>query len=202
MRKVGLALVGSVVLVLIGILTEAVGGSIPSQIKSPWVAWPLLIAAVVLGCILTYVEVRERNSIEPPRRPVWNVRAKNPHFIGREELLRDLHRSLRKSAASIVHSLRGMGGVGKTSLAIEYTHRFARKYRIVWWINAEHPGLIPGQFVKLAAALHLPVGQDPEDAIDACGPRSGPPPTGCWSLTMPSSPGTSSPTSPEAPATS
>lgn len=158
MRKVSLALVSALVLVSIGILTEAVGDSIPRQIKSPWVGWPLLIAAVALGCIL---KVRERNSNEPPRRPVWNVRAPNPHFIGREELLRDLHRSLRKSAASIVHSLRGMGGVGKTSLAIEYAHRFAREYRIVWWLNAEHPGLIPGQFVKLAAALRLPVGQDP-----------------------------------------
>ncbi len=61
MRKVSLALVGALVLVSIGILTEAVGDSIPSQIKSPWVGWPLLIAAVVLGCILTYVDVRERS---------------------------------------------------------------------------------------------------------------------------------------------
>jgi tetratricopeptide (TPR) repeat protein len=43
--------------------------------------------------------------------------------------------------------------VGKTQLAIEYAHRFASAYDLVWWIAAEQAWLIGGQFAELAAEL-------------------------------------------------
>ena len=53
----------------------------------------------------------------------------------------------------MVQALEGMGGVGKTQLAIEYAHQFAGTYDLAWWVNAEQAGLIGEQFAALGAEL-------------------------------------------------
>jgi tetratricopeptide (TPR) repeat protein len=69
-----------------------------------------------------------------PRAPIGN-------FVGREKELRDLARSLTPGSGSLVGvhaAVTGMGGVGKTQLAIEYAHRYGRRYPGgVFWINLE-----------------------------------------------------------------
>jgi tetratricopeptide (TPR) repeat protein len=96
----------------------------------------------------------------PGRRPeLFNAPARNPNFTGRGDLLKALRRTLRARRAGAVvqaSAAYGLGGVGKTQLAVEYAHRFAADYDLVWWIPAEQPVTIPGHLAGLARRLGLP----------------------------------------------
>jgi tetratricopeptide (TPR) repeat protein len=96
-----------------------------------------------------------------PGRPpeIFNVPPRSPNFTGRGELLQSLRRQLGDTAASAVvqaSAVHGLGGVGKTQLAIEYAHRFASDYDLVWWIPAEQPSSVSGRLSMLARRLGLP----------------------------------------------
>jgi hypothetical protein len=93
-----------------------------------------------------------------PRLPgsiprVWNLPARNPGFTGRDGLLVAVRERLLAGDKAMVQAFQGMGGVGKTQLAIEYAYRFAGAYDLAWWVNSEQPGLIGDQLAALGAAL-------------------------------------------------
>src|SRR3954471_7246813 len=98
---------------------------------------------------------------------VWGVPPRNPRFTGRDGMLTELRRRLRAGEGTlVVQALYGLGGVGKTQLAIEYAHRFAADYDLVWWLDAEQPVLIPDQLATLAARFNLPAGPTVADTVD------------------------------------
>ena len=82
-------------------------------------------------------------------------------------MLTELRRRLRTGEPTlVVQALYGLGGVGKTQLAIEYAHRFAADYDLVWWIDAEQPALIPEQMARLAESLDLAAGSTVAATVD------------------------------------
>ena len=88
-----------------------------------------------------------------PPGSVWNVPARNPGFTGRDHLLATVRDRLLAGDRAVVQAFQGMGGVGKTQLAIEYAHRFAGSYDVAWWVDAEQAGLIGDQFAAFGMAL-------------------------------------------------
>jgi hypothetical protein len=66
---------------------------------------------------------------ERAERSLGNVDAHNPHFIGRTANLRMLRENFVKPGhIGVVTAVNGVGGLGKTALAIEYAHAFADEY--------------------------------------------------------------------------
>ncbi|MEU9915890.1 FxSxx-COOH system tetratricopeptide repeat protein [Streptomyces sp. NPDC051001] len=85
----------------------------------------------------------------PGRLPrIWNLPPRNPHFTGRDDELARLRVALLDG--SPVQSILGMGGVGKTQLALEYAYRFAGEYELAWWVHASRPRAIAKELAELA----------------------------------------------------
>ncbi|MFE2019367.1 FxSxx-COOH system tetratricopeptide repeat protein [Streptomyces sp. NPDC059499] len=102
-----------------------------------------------------------------PRYPgvvprVWHVPSRNPSFTGRAGTLEQMRNGFAASGlqGGPPQAVFGLGGVGKTQVAIEYAHRFAADYDAVWWIAAGQPGLVRQELAALAVELGLPVGDD------------------------------------------
>ncbi|GJF32408.1 hypothetical protein KNE206_51080 [Kitasatospora sp. NE20-6] len=97
----------------------------------------------------------------------WSVPPRNVSFTGRAEVLSELHARLAEGTTAVVaapHTLYGLGGVGKTQLALEYAHRYKAYYDLVWWIDAEQTELIPVALARLARQIGLPVEADTDTA--------------------------------------
>jgi tetratricopeptide (TPR) repeat protein len=96
--------------------------------------------------------------------PVWKLPPRNPAFTGRDMILGRLRDRLLAHTTAVPVALTGMGGVGKTQTALEYAHRFAADYDIVWWISADQPALVRDELASLAGALRLSPGETSEQA--------------------------------------
>jgi hypothetical protein len=82
---------------------------------------------------------------------------RNPNFTGREKEMLRLRTALTSGdPAALMQALAGLGGVGKTQLATEYAYRYASEYDAVWWVRAEQPANLAGDYALLAVQADLP----------------------------------------------
>jgi tetratricopeptide (TPR) repeat protein len=106
---------------------------------------------------------RQSQAAPPPPRPFIGVPPRIASFTGRVKELDRLDDILMRDKPAAVTqrsvgraAVQGMGGVGKTALAVEYAHRFRGLYSGVCWCPAEtHTGLLSalaGLAVTLGAA--------------------------------------------------
>ncbi|WP_214319841.1 FxSxx-COOH system tetratricopeptide repeat protein [Nonomuraea sediminis] len=96
--------------------------------------------------------------LEKPPEAVWgDIPARNPRFTGRQDILAGLRARLENGEPALLTcTLHGMGGVGKSQIAIEYAHRYRSCYDLVWWVPAQQPATIRTSLTELADRLDLP----------------------------------------------
>lgn len=113
-------------------------------------------------------ENTDDTSAPMPRFPgalprVWSVPPRNPTFTGRSAVLERIREELGGGMTIVLprpQTLFGLGGVGKTQVALEYVHRFMGDYDLIWWISSEQTELVTASLAELAGRLGLPVGDD------------------------------------------
>jgi tetratricopeptide (TPR) repeat protein len=88
--------------------------------------------------------------------------------LGREDLLARLHHHLHAGqtmALSQPSALSGLGGVGKTQVALEYAYRHAQDYQAVFWARAESRDALVTGFLEIAQTLSLPEREERDAAV-------------------------------------
>src|SRR5262249_33853324 len=76
---------------------------------------------------------------------------RNLSFLGREDLLARLRRQLQAGqtmALSQPQAISGLGGVGKTQVALEYAYRHAHAYQAVFWTRADSRDALVAGFLE------------------------------------------------------
>lgn len=85
---------------------------------------------------------------------------KNPFFTGRQKHLERLECLLKENSnvgGTQPVSINGLGGIGKTQLALEYAHRYyPMVYRTVFWVSAADKTTLEEDYTRIAHLLNLP----------------------------------------------
>ena len=100
--------------------------------------------------------------------PYNNLPARrNPHFFGRDEEMKSMSvefgKAQNESRVSSV-AIDGLGGVGKTQLALEFAHAQLHTVDAVLWIHSENQDAARQDFDSIAIGLKLPGAHPHESA--------------------------------------
>jgi hypothetical protein len=97
---------------------------------------------------------------------------KNPDFFNREGILDEMDKALLPTSSTTTdeivmtpryYSLCGMGGLGKTELAIEYVYTRRPKFGAVFWVDSGSDSQLATDFNRISIALGL---ENPNSAKD------------------------------------
>lgn len=92
----------------------------------------------------------------------WNLPRQDHIFVGRENLLKELHTKLHdhktfsasgKSNALAISACAGLGGIGKTQLALQYVHHAQHPYTLRAWFPAESKDQLHQKYIEFAQSL-------------------------------------------------
>jgi DNA-binding SARP family transcriptional activator len=93
--------------------------------------------------------------------------------VGREDELAALRARFtdpQRPPRPVLQVLIGLGGMGKTSLARAYAQRYQEQYELIWWIRAENPEAVAGEFralLDIVAPQYAQLSGDPVQAVHA-----------------------------------
>lgn len=107
------------------------------------------------------------SSLEIPLSSLWNIPyLRNPFLIGRDDILKQIYeRFFTNTTSTRFQALWGLGGIGKTQIALEYAYRFHQEYNAIFWVHSESRETLFSSLVTIAQILNLPEKNQQEQPI-------------------------------------
>jgi len=122
-----------------------------------------LIQGLSTGIQAALAKLDQRPAGRAAVGPVLRLAPRPVFLAGREELLTELNTRFTGDDGTWprVVALYGLGGAGKTSVALEYAYRHLGEVGVAWQFPAEDPTVLAAGFGELAAQLGAGDGGDP-----------------------------------------
>jgi hypothetical protein len=148
--------------------------ALPADAKpiASWQNKDTALADVAAGIRRVIVEELPLLTASAPRAAlpaIWNIPyPRNPFFLGRESELLRIRQDLQTGQAMALsqpQAISGLGGIGKTQLALEYAYRYHQDYMAVLWARAESTEALISSYVTLATLLRPPEHEAKEQEV-------------------------------------
>ena len=97
---------------------------------------------------------RRRSSVEVEGKLMSNLLERPQHFIGREDLFKQVHDFFTTRQVVVVS---GFGGSGKSTFALEYCYASKATGKTVRWLSAESPDKLQIDYKNLAEELGISI---------------------------------------------
>ena len=89
---------------------------------------------------------------------------RNQFFCGREDLINRIHAIFHPAKSKVdmaaptsttwqLIALHGLGGIGKTQIALEYAHRYEQLYSAILWVDAKDRTVLESSGVRILQQL-------------------------------------------------
>ncbi|TQF01431.1 tetratricopeptide repeat protein [Kitasatospora acidiphila] len=116
-----------------------------------------LSGTVFTGDIRAPVVLPEPSQVPSPAELHNLPRPVQASFMGRSRELRKLEEAVRAghgpATQVVTQAVAGLGGIGKSMLALHYAHAHRREYSATWWVAAQSPDTITASLANLARRL-------------------------------------------------
>jgi hypothetical protein len=95
-----------------------------------------------------------------PKRTVSNISMRGSGFLGRSDILQTMHKHFSSTPMDTLSGpsccvLHGLGGIGKTQIALEYAHQYSSEFYAIFWVKAENEGEPVSTFASISRKLGL-----------------------------------------------